>query len=171
MSEETKKVEETAAKATSAKKTKATKAKVEETKVEETVAEVAAEETVVEAAAEEAPVVEEAPVAEETPVAEEAPAVEAPATEEPTEFDWDAFEYGMKTMSNDERTEMEEMYDATLTTSVEHQVVDGKVIQKSDRDIIIDIGGKSEGVISMNEFRYNQDIAVGDIVEVLVDKK
>jgi small subunit ribosomal protein S1 len=54
---------------------------------------------------------------------------------------------------------------------VEHQVVNGVVVQITDRDVIIDISSKSEGVVSMNEFRYNPDLKVGDLVEVLVDKQ
>jgi len=89
----------------------------------------------------------------------------------PEDFDWDSFEYGMKSMSDEDRSALEKMYDATLTTSVEHQVVKGVVVQKTDRDVIIDIGGKSEGIISLNEFRYNPDLKEGDTVEVLVDKQ
>jgi small subunit ribosomal protein S1 len=131
------------------------------------------------AVAEEAPVaVEEVPavVAEETTVDDEAPLTVAEIIEEeeemsPENFDWDSFEYGMKSMSNDERTSLEKMYEETLSTSVEHEVVNGVVVQKSDRDVIIDIGGKSEGVISLNEFRYNPELKEGDSVEVLVDKQ
>ena len=66
---------------------------------------------------------------------------------------------------------MEQLYEATLVTSVEHQVVSGVVVQLTDRDAIIDISSKSEGVVSLNEFRYNPDLKVGDLVEVLVDKQ
>lgn len=85
------------------------------------------------------------------------------------EFDWDTYESGFK--GGAERQALEEMYEATLMTSVEHQVVEGKVVNLTDRDVIIDIASKSEGVVSLNEFRYNPDLKVGDSVEVLVDKQ
>ncbi len=87
------------------------------------------------------------------------------------EFDWLAFEYGLKPQKNEEREEMIKMYEDTLISSVEHQVVPGKVVGKTDREIIIDINSKSEGVVSLNEFRYNPDLKIGDQVEVLVDKQ
>ena len=123
-------------------------------------------------AAEEVPVV----VAEDSTEDDEAPLTVAEILEEeeevsPENFDWDSFEYGMKVMSDDDRVSLEKMYEDTLTTSVEHEVVQGVVVQKSDRDVIIDIGGKSEGVISLNEFRYNPELKEGDSVEVLVDKQ
>ncbi len=154
--------------------TKAVENAVEEAKetVEEVVAEVekVTEEVVEEIKEAVAEITEEVTeeVAEEVAeVVEEAGDVEVA----PKDFDWDSFEYGMKSMSDEERTELEKMYDATLTTSVEHQVVKGVVVQKTDRDVIIDIGGKSEGIISLNEFRYNPDLKEGDTVEVLVDKQ
>ena len=115
-------------------------------------------------------------VAEENEEDDEAPLTVAEIIVEeeevaPENFDWDSFEYGMKSMSTEERSSLEKMYENTLTTSVEHEVVEGVVVQKSDRDVIIDIGGKSEGVISLNEFRYNPDLTEGDRVEVLVDKQ
>lgn len=92
------------------------------------------------------------------------------ADEEEAPFDWDAYEAGSNAKS-EAALAMEKMYEDTLVTSVEHQVVSGKVISMSDRDVIIDIGSKSEGVVSLNEFRYNPDLKAGDTVEVLVDKQ
>jgi small subunit ribosomal protein S1 len=139
-----------------------------------------------EAAVEEVAVVEEAPVAEKKApkratkkevVAEVSEFEEGDdeelvleADEEETPFDWDAYESGNKEKS-EAALAMEKMYEDTLVTSVEHQVVTGKVISMSDRDVIIDIGSKSEGVVSLNEFRYNPDLKAGDSVEVLVDKQ
>lgn len=90
--------------------------------------------------------------------------------EEETIFDWDAYEAGYGSRSEEHKT-IEKLYEATLVTSVEHQVVNGVVVQITDRDVIIDISSKSEGVVSINEFRYNPDLKVGDLVEVLVDKQ
>jgi small subunit ribosomal protein S1 len=90
--------------------------------------------------------------------------------EEDVTFDWDAYESGYGARSEEHKA-LEQLYEATLVTSVEHQVVNGVVVQLTDRDAIIDISSKSEGVVSLNEFRYNPDLKVGDVVEVLVDKQ
>ena len=90
--------------------------------------------------------------------------------EEESSFDWTAYESGLGARG-EEHKNMEGLYEATLVTSVEHQVVSGVVVQMTDRDVIIDISSKSEGVVSLNEFRYNPDLKVGDLVEVLVDKQ
>ena len=114
---------------------------------------------------------QEAP-AQETPKPEEkveAPAVEETVTEEPA-FSWDDVEGG-ETAVNEEREALAALYEETLGSSVEHQVVEGKVTSKTDREVIIDINSKSEGVVSLNEFRYNPELAVGDTVEVLVDRQ
>ena len=63
------------------------------------------------------------------------------------------------------------MYDATLPDENQAGVIDGTIINLTDREAIIDIGGKSEGVISLNEFRYNPELKVGDTVEVLIDQQ
>ena len=109
---------------------------------------------------------QEAPKAEEKV---EAPAVEETVTEEPA-FSWDDVEGG-ETVVNEEREALAALYEETLGSSVEHQVVEGKVTSKTDREVIIDINSKSEGVVSLNEFRYNPELAVGDTVEVLVDRQ
>jgi len=85
-------------------------------------------------------------------------------------FDWNQYE--SKTVERSkEQIALEKMYEDTLMTSVEHQLVSGTVVNISERDVIIDINSKSEGVVSLNEFRYNADLKVGDVVEVLVDKQ
>lgn len=93
------------------------------------------------------------------------------ADEVEAEFDWDEFEYGLKSKTKKEREELTKLYEDTITTIDEHTVTEGKVINMTDREAIVDIGYKSEGVISLNEFRYNPDLKVGDQVEVLVDKQ
>ena len=140
--------------------------KVEETVVEETVVE---ETAVEEAPKEEVTVVEEATsevVAEEETVAEVATVEEIIAEE----FNWADVEVSATEM-NEERIELMAAYESTLGSSVEHQVVEGKVTVKTEREVIIDINSKSEGVVSLNEFRYNPELAVGDTVEVLVDRQ
>ena len=176
------------------KSTKAEEPKVEEPKAEETKAEETTEEVTAETTEEVAEEVTETPAAEVTEeVAEETPAEEPvaeesaettadtpaedtgaePAEAEPVEaeFDWDEFEYGLKSRSKKERDELTALYEETITSIDEHTVTEGKIINMTDREAIVDIGYKSEGVISLNEFRYNPDLKVGDAVEVLVDKQ
>lgn len=101
--------------------------------------------------------------------AEETPA-EAPVEEAPTEFDWEEFEYGIASKGKAQRDELTKLYEESLTSIDEHTITEGTVINMTDREAIVDIGYKSEGVISLNEFRYNPDLKTGDTVEVLVDK-
>jgi len=86
------------------------------------------------------------------------------------EFDWDAFtsEDGF---SGENRTELEAMYDKTLSTVAEKEVIDGTVISMNKREVVINIGYKSDGIVSLNEFRYNSELAVGDTVEVYVESQ
>ncbi len=86
----------------------------------------------------------------------------------PENFDWDAFE-GNSSLSNDEKEKIQEAYDQTLSKVVENEVVEGEVTAINKREVIVTIGGKSEGVISAPEFRYNPDLKVGDKVEVFVE--
>ncbi len=114
----------------------------------------------------------EEPAAAEEQVAEatKVEVAEEPVVEEV--FDWDVFaEGGLASYSKDQFKELETMYDATLPDETQAGVIDGKIINLTDREAIIEIGGKSEGVISLNEFRYNPDLAVGDTVEVLIDQQ
>ncbi len=87
------------------------------------------------------------------------------------EFNWEAHEGGANYYTKEERSDLEAMYDATLASVIENDVVSGHVVTLTDREAIVDIGAKSEGVISLNEFRYNPELKVGDAVEVLVDKQ
>jgi small subunit ribosomal protein S1 len=119
----------------------------------------------------------DAPVAVESidlPIIETPDTSASPIVEEISEkeFDWDSFaEGGLATYTKDQYTEYETMYDATLPDESQAGVIDGKIINITDREAIIEIGGKSEGVISLNEFRYNPELSVGDSVEVLIDQQ
>jgi small subunit ribosomal protein S1 len=105
---------------------------------------------------------------QETVKTEEAVEVKAEATKE--EFDWDAYEND--TVDNsDERKKLEELYDKTLSSITENEVVDGTVVAMNKREALINIGYKSEGVVNMNEFRYNPELKVGDKVEVYVESQ
>ena len=115
-------------------------------------------------------------VQQETPVQEVATTEEntdesrVEETVEETPFSWADLEGGNEETAKAQE-EMAAMYEETLGSSIEHQVVEGKVTGKTDREVIIDINSKSEGVVSLNEFRYNPELAVGDTVEVLVDRQ
>jgi small subunit ribosomal protein S1 len=103
-------------------------------------------------------------------VVEATPVVEA-IVAETKDFDWDAYaEGGLAAYSENEYKQFETMYEATLPEENQSGVIDGTVLNLTDREAIIEIGGKSEGVISLNEFRYNPDLTVGDTVEVLIDQ-
>ena len=86
------------------------------------------------------------------------------------DFDWNAFENGIveSTQSHDEQ---EKAYDATLGRVNENEVVDGTVISIGKREVVVNIGYKSDGIIPVNEFRYNPDLKVGDTVEVYVENQ
>ena len=149
--------------------------------VEETVEEeapVAVEEAVIEEPVIEEVVAEEAPVAEvieETPVAEvieEAPTakVKAPAPVLTGDFDWDAYEKGI-TISAQAKEDLEKIYDNTLNAIKDKEVVEGTVILINKREVVVNVGYKSDGVVPMSEFRYNPDLAVGDKVEVYIESQ
>lgn len=167
----------------------------------EKVVENATEEVVEEAPVEEAPVEEapakEEPVAEtkeevvetkeevaetkaEEAPAEEAKAEEAPATE-PTaasaiveeEFDWDNVQpkgFG-DGYSQSRKDELEQLYSGTLNQIEEREVIPGTVVSISDRDVILNIGFKSDGLVSASEFRDIPDLKVGDEVQVYIEEQ
>ncbi|HAV02197.1 MAG TPA: 30S ribosomal protein S1 [Chryseobacterium sp.] len=89
----------------------------------------------------------------------------------PEQFDWDSFESGLDAESRQEKNEKEEIYNGSLKDLQDNDVLVGKVVRLTDKEAIVDINFKSEGVISLNEFRYNQGLAVGDEVEVMVDRR
>lgn len=114
-----------------------------------------------------------APIVEQ--VGQETPEVQADdltnANEDPSQFDWDSFESGLQEEDRKDKEELEKMYEGTIGDLKENEVFPGKVVVITDKEVIIDINFKSEGVISLNEFRYNSDLKVGDEVEVMVDKR
>ena len=86
------------------------------------------------------------------------------------DFDWEAFEQG--TLGQAENREAaEKSYDATLGRVQENEVVEGTVVSIGKREVAVSIQGKSDGIISANEFRYNPDLKVGDKVEVFVENQ
>ena len=86
-----------------------------------------------------------------------------------SEFDWKNFEEGIETIDKKKVDEFTKLVQKNFVDTYNDNVIEGSVINITDREAIIDINAKSEGVISLNEFRYNPDLKVGDKVEVLVD--
>lgn len=84
-------------------------------------------------------------------------------------FDWDKYEEGIERVDESKLEEFEKLVAENFVDTADEEVVEGTVTHLTDREAIIDINAKSEGVISLNEFRYNQDLKVGDKVEVLID--
>lgn len=86
------------------------------------------------------------------------------------DFDWNAFENGT-VESTQSHEDQEKAYDNTLGRVNENEVVDGTVIAISKREVVVNIGYKSDGIIPVNEFRYNPDLKVGDTVEVYIENQ
>ena len=87
-----------------------------------------------------------------------------------SEFDWQKYEEGIEAVDQTQLDEFDSALENTVGFVEERQVIDGIVVRLTDREAIIDINSKSEGVISLNEFRYNPNLKEGDTVEVKVDK-
>lgn len=90
-------------------------------------------------------------------------------TTENEEFDWDALESEDQGFAGQKQKKLEELYNNTLNTVQEKEVLEGTVISMNKREVVIDIGYKSDGIVSLNEFRYNPDMKVGDMVEVYIE--
>ncbi len=84
-------------------------------------------------------------------------------------FDWHNYEEGIEQVQDDKLLEFETLVKENFVETHGDDVIKGVVVHMTDREAIIDINAKSEGVISLNEFRYNPDLKVGDVVEVIVD--
>ena len=90
---------------------------------------------------------------------------------ETAEFDWNNYTNKGEKYAADVKAQFEAMYDKTLSTIAENEVVDGTVISLNKREVVVNIGYKSEGIVSLNEFRYNPELAIGDKVEVYVESQ
>ena len=86
-----------------------------------------------------------------------------------TNFNWHQYQEGIDELDDKQITEFEKLVEKNFVDTSDDNIIEGEVIHLTDKDIIIDINAKSEGVISKNEFRYNPDLKVGDKVEVIVD--
>ena len=86
------------------------------------------------------------------------------------DFDWDAYENG-ETAGEKSREELTKTYDESLNTVKDKDVIEGTIIALNKREAVVNIGYKSDGIIPMNEFRYNPDIKIGDVVEVFIENQ
>ena len=86
------------------------------------------------------------------------------------DFDWDAYEKG-ETQGEKSREELTKTYDESLNTVKDKEVIEGTIIALNKREAVVNIGYKSDGIIPVNEFRYNPDLKVGDVVEVFIENQ
>ncbi len=131
---------------------------------------------------------ESAPVSEETPVAipiipplvdivsdqflEEKPSGKPfHRIHREEDFDWALAGKKQENYSKDERHKLEEIYDNTLNQIVEHEVIEGSVVAMNNREVVVNIGFKSDGVIPISELRYNPNLKIGDKIEVYVENQ
>ena len=95
----------------------------------------------------------------------------AEETKSPIEdFDWDAYEKG-ETAGEKSREELTKTYDESLNTVKDKDVIEGTVIALNKREVVVNIGYKSDGIIPMSEFRYNPELKIGDTVEVFIENQ
>ncbi len=87
----------------------------------------------------------------------------------PENFDWDEFEHGQSAYNSEEVAQMDELYGNTLNSINEQEVMEGTIVAMTKKEVVVNVGYKSEGVIPLNEFRYNPDLAVGEMVLVYVE--
>ncbi len=87
------------------------------------------------------------------------------------DFDWDKFEQGTEAVTAAQIKEMDSKYEDTLTSINEHEVVNGTVVAITKKEVVINVGYKSEGIVSLSEFRYNPDLKIGDVVPVYVESQ
>jgi small subunit ribosomal protein S1 len=86
------------------------------------------------------------------------------------DFDWNSIGKKNDNYSSDERTKLDEMYGKSLSTIADAQTMQGTVVSKNSREVVVNIGYKSDGVVSLSEFRYNPDLKIGDSIEVFIEK-
>lgn len=86
------------------------------------------------------------------------------------DFDWNSIGKKNDNYSSDERVALDEMYGKSLSTIADAQTMQGTVVSKNSREVVVNIGYKSDGVVSLSEFRYNPDLKIGDSIEVFIEK-
>ena len=86
------------------------------------------------------------------------------------DFDWSSIGKKNDNYSSDERTKLDEMYGKSLSSITDAQTMQGTVVAKNAREVVVNIGYKSDGVVALSEFRYNPDLKIGDSIEVFIEK-
>lgn len=86
------------------------------------------------------------------------------------DFDWNSIGKKNDNYSSDERNKLDEMYGKSLSSITDAQTMQGTVVAKNNREVVVNIGYKSDGVVALSEFRYNPDLKVGDSIEVFIEK-
>ena len=102
-------------------------------------------------------------------ITNESPKSTSKKSKKTDDFDWNEFEEGIQTIDAKQIEEFDKLIDDNFVDTYNDNVIVGEVVNITEREAIIDINAKSEGVISLNEFRYNPDLKIGDKVEVIVD--
>lgn len=86
------------------------------------------------------------------------------------DFDWTSIGKKNDNYSSEERSKLDEMYGKSLNSITDAQTMQGTVVAKNNREVVVNIGYKSDGVVALSEFRYNPDLKVGDSIEVFIEK-
>ncbi len=86
-------------------------------------------------------------------------------------FDWNALGNKGETYSQADRDKYDSLYEKTLKSVAANEIIDGKVVAKNSKEVVVNIGYKSDGVVQLTEFRYNPDLKIGDVVEVYVESQ
>lgn len=87
------------------------------------------------------------------------------------DFDWDSVGKRSSNYSKPERERMESLYEKSLSSITEHEVVEGEIVAMTTKDAVVNIGYKSDGIVALSELRYDTDIKVGDRIEVYIESK
>ena len=87
------------------------------------------------------------------------------------DFDWDSIDQKEDDYNKQQRESLEDQYAKTMSDIAEHEVIEGSVVAKNNKEVVVNIGYKSDGVVPLNELRYNPDIKVGDTIEVYVENQ
>src|ERR1700761_4209420 len=86
------------------------------------------------------------------------------------DFDWNSIGKKQENYSAEEKAKLDDLYSQKLSTISDLQIIEGVVVAKNHREVVVNIGYKSDGVVPLSEFRYNPDLKVGDTIEVFVDQ-
>ncbi len=86
-------------------------------------------------------------------------------------FDWNAVGKKQEGYTKEEREKLESVYEKTLKSIAANEIIDGKVVAKNSKEVVVNIGYKSDGVVQLTEFRYNPDLKIGDTVEVYIESQ